>query len=139
MSLLDEDDRILKDAYDSTVIGIVCSNPDVNYLGMYNTEAEARESHRVTNAKEGIFVVNGDNYRVWYNNEVIYVHHDNLKNYHHIFEIIMTGSMSDHIAECINKRILETMHNMSSKYETSTNVKPEQVRNVDFRPRRYNF
>lgn len=67
MNLLDEDDKILKDAYDSTVIGIVCSNPDVNYLGVYNTEAEALESPRVRNAKEGIFLVNGDNYRVWYN------------------------------------------------------------------------
>lgn len=139
MSLLDEDDKILKDAYDSTVIGIVCSNPDVNYLGMYNTEAEALESHRVTNAKEGIFVVNGDNYRVWYNNEVIYVHHNDLKKYPNIFTTITTGSMSDCIVESINKRILDTMMDMGSKYGTSTNVKPEQVRNVDFRPRRYNF
>lgn len=139
MSLLDEDDKILKDSFDSTVIDIVCGNPDVKYLGAYNTEDEALGSSRVRNEKEGIFVVNGDNYRVWYNNKVIYVHHNDLKNNSHIFETIMTGTMSDHIAECINKRILETMHSMSSKYETSTNVKPEQVRNVDFRPRRYKF
>lgn len=139
MSLLDEDDKILKDAYDSTVIGIVCGNPDVNYLGVYNTEAEALESSRVRNAKEGIFLVNGDNYRVWYNNEVIYVHHNDLKKYGNVITTIMTGSMSDRIAESINKRILETMYNMGAKYKASTNVKPEHVRNVDFRPRRYNF
>jgi hypothetical protein len=139
MSILDSDDKILKDAFNSTVIDIVCSNPNVTYLGTYNTEDEALMSSRVRDANQGIFVVNGDNYRVWYNNEVVYVHHSDLKNNHHIFETIMTGTMSDHIAECINKRILETMHNMGSKYETSTNVKPERVRNVDFRPRRYNF
>ena len=139
MSLLDEDDKILKDSFDSTVIDIVCSNPDVTYLGAYVTEDAALGSSRVRGAKEGIFVVNGNNYGVWYNNKVIYVHHNDLKKYSNIFETIMTGTMSDHIAECINKRILETMYNMGSKYETSTNVKPEHVRNVDFRPRRYKF
>ena len=138
MSILDNEDKILKDSFDSTVIDIVCGNSNVDYLGAYNTEAEALESPRVKTTKEGIFVVNGDNYRVWYNNEVIYVSHDKLKKYRGISLTIMTGSMSDHIAECINKRILETMMSVSSKYET-TNVKPEQVKNVDFRPRRYNF
>lgn len=139
MSLLDEDDKILKDAFDSTVIRIVCSNPDVNYLGVYNTEAEALGSSRVRNAKEGIFLVDGDNYRVWYNNEVIYVHHNDLKKYGNAIMAIMTGSMSECIAESINKRILETMHNRGFKYKTSTNIKPEHVKNVDFRPRRYYF
>lgn len=139
MSLLDNEDKILKDSYDNTVIDIVCSDPNVDYLGAYNTEAEALESSRVKTAKEGIFVVNGDNYRVWYNNEVIYVSNDKLKKYSGVSLTIMTGSMSDHIAECINKRILETMYDMGSKHGTSTNVKPERVKNVDFRPRRYNF
>lgn len=139
MSILDNEDRIIDDALKRTIIDIVCGNTNVNYLGTYDTEDKALESSRVRDAKEGIFVVNGDNYRVWYNNEVIYVHHDDLKNCRNVVESILTGTMSDRIAECINKRILDTIMDMRSKHETSTNVKPEQVRDVDFRPRRYIF
>ena len=36
MSLLDEDDRILKDAYDSTVIGIILLFVFVCFLELFN-------------------------------------------------------------------------------------------------------
>ena len=114
MSIVDTEDKIFEDAYDKTIIDIVCSgNPD--YLGWYEQLNDAIQSGRVKNSNAGVFVVDivppgvETHYYVWYKDRPVEFQVSDLKKYPGIGTIIMTGMMSDTIAKSINKNILETL------------------------------
>lgn len=114
MSIFDNKEKILEDAFESIVIDIVCSsNPD--YLGSYEQLNDAIQSSRVKNSNSGVFVVDivpqgvETHYYVWYKDRPVKFQSSDLKKYPGIGTIIMTGMMSDTIAKSINKNILETL------------------------------